>query len=289
MGLSARGIIALGQLIVYVPIVFVAGFLVFRHGFSRGTGWIFLLTLSIVRIVSGAMLVATEQQSNPSHTIVTIATVLESAGLSPLTQATLGFLNSVRKGFSYNNEEGGGINATFLLHIFSSIALALIVIGGSKAGNAKTHDDLDHAMLFRHIGVVLFFILYILIALLHGYYWSQKRDLPKNRRMLLAGISLALPFLFVRIIYAVLSGFAPVALPGDIVEQNSMSKFNSTTGPWWIYLIMSALPEVLAVVTYIIVGIKVPVEKDFYQAKGRSSMEDGYRSDDAFQPAFRKP
>lgn len=47
MGLDARGIIAIVEIVIYVPILFVGGFLAIRHGFTRKAGWIFLFILAI--------------------------------------------------------------------------------------------------------------------------------------------------------------------------------------------------------------------------------------------------
>ena len=112
MGLDQRRGIAVGEVIFYIPVLIVSFILVLRHGFRRQAGWIFLFLLSngefrtflflpipsytllIVRILGGITHALSEQ--NPSNTTLQIIFgIMESAGLSPLMLATLGFLSTV--------------------------------------------------------------------------------------------------------------------------------------------------------------------------------------------------
>ncbi|TCD68818.1 hypothetical protein EIP91_009685 [Steccherinum ochraceum] len=218
--------------------------------------------------VGGAIHVASEQQSNPSTTLITIIAILEGVGLSPLMLATLGFLSTIGQGATESPRLGHGLR---LLGVLASVALILTVVGGVKLGDAKTQDDVDSGTKYRHIGVILFLMLYIFVVLLHGFFWSLKDKIMMHRRTLLAGISAVLPFLFIRTIYAVLSGFSPASVPGTPAPHNSLSKFSSTTGSWEIYMAI------------------VPLEKDFIQADMRGGVEDGYRSDQELHPRMYKP
>ena len=47
MALDKRGDIAVAEVVLYVPILIVSVILIFRHGFTRQAGWIFLLLLSV--------------------------------------------------------------------------------------------------------------------------------------------------------------------------------------------------------------------------------------------------
>jgi hypothetical protein len=69
---------------------------------------------------------------------------------------------------------------------------------------------------------------------------------------LLAGVSLALPPLFVRLVYALLGAFA----------ATTQSRWSSIFGDWKIYLTMGLLMEFIAVTTYVATGILIPAQKD---------------------------
>ena len=47
MALDAHGIIAIVEIIIYVPILILGAVLSYRHGFSRKAGWILLVILSL--------------------------------------------------------------------------------------------------------------------------------------------------------------------------------------------------------------------------------------------------
>ena len=91
--LGARGGLAIAELIFYVPAFFVALWVAFRHGFNRRAGWLFLVILSLVRIVGWSCQLAA--QTNPSIGLKEAAIILSSVGLSPLILAMLGLLSRV--------------------------------------------------------------------------------------------------------------------------------------------------------------------------------------------------
>ncbi len=114
MKLDERGYIAIAELVLYIPILLLSIVLVVRHGAARKAGWIFFAILSIgepcnsllltssmrlivghlARIVGGITHIIWEQNPN-NTTLQTTFSILESAGLSPLLMATLGFLSTV--------------------------------------------------------------------------------------------------------------------------------------------------------------------------------------------------
>lgn len=195
------------------------------------------------------------------------------------------------------------LNGLRLLGILNTVALILVIVGGTNAGNAKKQTDLDNALLYRHIGSILFLVLYGLIVLVHGYLWTRIDSLLKHRRQvssycillsidahphpkLLIGISAVLPFLFVRVLYAVLSAFSPAAVLPNIPPHNSLSKFAPGTGSWQWYLAMSVIAELLTVITYLVVGASIRLQADgIEQAQGiHRGGGEGYRSDYELHP-----
>ncbi|KAK7694240.1 hypothetical protein QCA50_001420 [Cerrena zonata] len=260
MGLDERGDIAVLELIVYTPILVTSGILIFRHGLGRNAGWIYLLILSIIRIVGGSVHLASELGDSNNTTLKIVFGILESAGLSPLLLATLGLLRTVaQRAF-----EG---QITRLLHAFgliSGIALALSITGGTQLANADgDQSKLDSASKLRHIGAILFLVLYVLVVIMHGIFWIRRHEIMKNRRKLLLGISATLPFLGVRVIYSVLASYAPL----DPNDKGGLANFNSSTGSWYIYLMMDVLSELFVVLIYTFVGITVPLDEDYKSTK----------------------
>lgn len=90
MGLTEE-IIAIIELCVYIPIFPLALVVVFRHGWRRQLGWIYLAIFCLIRIVGAGFKVASTR--NPANsTDLERSAILQSIGLSPLLLASMGLL-----------------------------------------------------------------------------------------------------------------------------------------------------------------------------------------------------
>jgi len=151
-----------------------------------------------------------------------------------------------------------------VLGLIAVLGLALSIYGGTSSTSSDP-NTLSKSNTFRHVGVILFVALYGLIVIAHAVCWVQADKLMKHRKALLIGISSALPFLGVRLIYAVLSSFSGSLVPSATSKNtNSLAKFNMATGEWWIYLVMGLLMEYIVVIIYTAVGIRVPLQSDYH-------------------------
>ncbi len=86
--------VAVAEVAYYVPALLVSLYITSKHGFSKGSGWIFLTIFCIIRIVGSAAQLATINKTDP-QTAETIALVCAVLGLSPLVLSTLGILARV--------------------------------------------------------------------------------------------------------------------------------------------------------------------------------------------------
>ena len=93
MTVTSREGIAIAQLIYYVPALPVAIFVAVKHGFSRQGGWVFLILLSLLRIIGGATGIA--EAISPSTGLFIATIITSSIGLSPLLLTMLGMLARV--------------------------------------------------------------------------------------------------------------------------------------------------------------------------------------------------
>jgi len=250
--------------VFYVPIFGISLALAFRHEFKQG--WVFLCMFALTRIIGGAMMVAAELIQPVNVTLYIIAFILEATGLSPLLMATLGFLRAVGQNSAGNS--GQSARVFRILHLVGMAGIALAIYGGSTANDTDPQKQ-SNSNMFRHIGTILFLILYLALAFLHVVYWFQIRTLIKHRRPLLIAISCALPFLGIRMLYAVLSTFSGslVVTSSSTTNTNSLSKFNMATGDWQIYLVMSVMMEGIVAVIYTTAGAKLPLTEDATASK----------------------
>lgn len=177
-----------------------------------------------------------------------------------------------------------------LLGLIGAGALVLGIIGGSNASNAKAQSDLDDANMLRHIGSLLYVVVYVGSALMTLHYWSHANRILMYRRQvcvqfsstpqkqhakalcatqLLKGVTATLPFIAVRVAFGALSAFAPSPFEvedGKVIpvppDYSGLGKFNLSSPYWGLYVALSVVPEYMAILIYAVVGIMTPLGKD---------------------------
>lgn len=91
MTVTYRHGISILELLIYFPSLFVSIFLVIRHGLRKNSGFLFLTTFALARIVGACCDLATI--NNPSTGLFIAAAICSSIGLSPLMLACTGLLS----------------------------------------------------------------------------------------------------------------------------------------------------------------------------------------------------
>jgi hypothetical protein len=91
---SATSGIAIGEVVVFVPLFITALVVMFRHGFVKQMGWVYLLTFTLLSTIGAVlMLLSVHDPSNTKYQ--TWGTALSGAGLSPMSMAPIGLLSRV--------------------------------------------------------------------------------------------------------------------------------------------------------------------------------------------------
>lgn len=91
MHLNEEGYVSVGQLAVYTPALLLSILVCIRHGFSRTSGYVYIVVLCVVRIAGAVCQILT--YSHPTSGLITAVIVLDTIGISPLLLATLGMLS----------------------------------------------------------------------------------------------------------------------------------------------------------------------------------------------------
>jgi hypothetical protein len=86
--------IAIAEICVYIPVFILTLIVVFRHGFKRQAGWIYLAIFCVIRL-AGADFKIAHTQNPTNQTDIEWAAILPSVGLSPLLLASSGLLKRV--------------------------------------------------------------------------------------------------------------------------------------------------------------------------------------------------
>jgi len=165
-------------------------------------------------------------------------------GLSPLLMASLGLIS--RAYYSLLKQPWSTIFSLVIVKIVHTpavIALILCIVG---ATNASSPDQIDSQSTV-HIGVILYLVVWITLVLLTLGACLLKRKREQGEGALIMAVTCAIPFIFIRLLYSLLSAFS------------HDKTFNPVTGSDTATLFMSVLPEMVAVVIYLATGLKLNV------------------------------
>lgn len=73
-----------------------------------------------------------------------------------------------------------------------------------------------------------------------------------------------------RVLYSVLSAYAPLGIPGVTSGSPSLAKFNSSHGDFGIWLVMSVIMEFIVEAIYVTAGLFTPLQNDFIEQRPAS-------------------
>ena len=249
MGLTHREDLDIVELAYYGVATPLIAFILFKHGFGRQIGWLYLAILATLRIVGAATGIASTK--SPSQGLIETPIICTSVGISPLLLSLLGILGRLSQGM-----KGQGVSKILerLINIPIMLGLILAVVAGTKefSSNASTRNG-GYSIL--KAAVLLF--LASLLALTFVTFQTFRRGhfiLDGEMRLLQVSI-LSLPFLAVRVVFSIISAFSQ--------GSNTFSIISDTNRAVIIQAIMSVLMEFSVVALFIAAGLtvrKIPME-----------------------------
>lgn len=245
MTLSNLNDLSIVELIGYTPACLCSTFLCIRHGFGLNKGWIFLLIFFPYTHRWGFLGAGYDPLTNISAT-TTSATLLSSIGLSPLLLTTLGLLNRACK--SINKEHHALIQSIHisLLRLPIIIALVLIIIGSDNSANYLTRYGTYPVQHITQIGIVILFAVFAVVVLITGIFMLNISHAEPGEQRLIYAIATSIPFILIRLIYVVL------------VTLSHIQRFSILHGSVVTFGCMAIMPELIAVIIYLGVGITLP-------------------------------
>lgn len=246
--LNSHDDLAIAIMILYAPGLIGAVICAFQHGLWPMDGWLPLLMYCIVRVVGAALQLATIGNSSSSVTGLTIGAItLLLVGLSPLTVASGGLLRSAAQASSINPR-----TANVAFRVFTVVTIAGLVTGVMGSVNAGTdfaNNGVYKLPVESKVSVGLFAGSWGLLAAgtaVTRRFLSETSRTPRAPEgRLWWAVAIALPLLFVRILYTILS-------------ICNIAAFNYFSGKVFIYGIMVILPEFICLVLFLYAGLTMP-------------------------------
>lgn len=243
MTISYSNGISILQLIVYFPSLFLSIFLVYRHGLRTNSGFIFLSTFALARIVGACCELATI--SNPSTGLFTAAAICSSIGLSPLMLACTGLLSRANNSIEHNTSRPALPAIIFrAFRLLTVVAMAISIAGITSN---MTAEGLEHPDIKTKIGMILYIVCWAVMVLMLLVITVQRGSLERGEGRTLLAVAISSPFILVRVIYAFLIWFL------------HNSTFSILDGSETVALVMSVLEEFAVVIVCIGVGMTLRV------------------------------
>lgn len=237
MTFSSEDILSVAKLVIYVPLLFGAAFVCYRHGIRKNSCWIYLAIFCLVRIVGAAATLYTI--SSTSTTAYTISAVCSVLGLSPLLMATLGIVS--RPFTTIMSARSSAKAAAVPIRILQLLCVVGLILCVVAATNAPTPAQVTGESDLK-IGVGLFTAVYVLLVLVTIFSSLHMSSLQPGESAIIGTVAFALILLAVRLLYSILGTFG------------HNSSFNAITGSIGIQIGMATWEEVFVTAAYIILG-----------------------------------
>ncbi|TKA78863.1 hypothetical protein B0A55_03816 [Friedmanniomyces simplex] len=241
--IGPKGDLAAVELAFYGPAFLIGVFVVFRHGFSRQMGWLYIVVLSILRIIGAAVTLDMEVTNTASASLLETAAITSAVGTAPLLLALMGFLERINHGMEHK-----GISRMVFrpLHLISIAALVMAIIGGTDrmytdASDMKTGKQLGEAAAMVFLGI------YLALAGITLFNVTNVRWVLVNEKHLMRACVIAIPFLAVRISYSIASAFSN---PGGIFYFEDVNVYAEA--------FMQFLMEAIVISLFIFAGLMTP-------------------------------
>ena len=267
--------LSIGTLIFYLPALFIASFVAYKHGFGRQAGWVMLIILALARIIGSICEIVSV--SSPSRGVITAFVILSSVGLSPLVLAMLGLLkrvyvnvlNPYRRSMLKVYRHDGMANGSpvpptvFRLLTLAPVAgLVLAIIGGTDVASTNP-STVATGRTLTHAAIIIFLVVFLLLAVITIITFFSLRSISRGEHYILYAVAFSIPFLFVRLLYSLLANF------------DSGSTFNLTTGSVVVQAFMATIEEFVVVAMYLTAGILAPKKaRDYVQPAGGAAAAD---------------
>jgi hypothetical protein len=248
--------ISIHIILFFAPALFLAIFLAYRHGYGRNSSWLYLILLSVVRLLGAALELATIREPYNIRLYIGNA-ILQSVALSPLILCGMGLIARV-VGSINNNNATAYIKLWHLriIQFLVIVGLVLCVGGGLQLGESfgrlsspaealatVSSAQFPPASIIGQALICAGFGLHVVATSITAL---QARSIEKGERRLVLAVALAMPFLVVRLVFAAMGAF------GSNIDFKPFAFSPAFTN---YYLGMAVVMEIAATAVYLGFGL----------------------------------
>lgn len=246
--IDSRGGLAVAEIAFFSPAFILAVGVCIKQGtFTRNAGWLYLVILSILRLIGASVTLYMETQNDYSVSLIETAAITSSIGTAPLLLVLMGLLEQLH---TQLRQTGHGYSQNIFrpIHLIALVALVLGIVGGTYRTETNNPDNVKTGESCSEAGALLFLAVYLGLAIITLLTAVTRMSFiaSTEKFLIIAGVCV-LPFVLVRIIYTVAVSFAK---PG--------STFYYGTPNVYVEAFMMFAMEAIAVIFYTWAGLLTP-------------------------------
>lgn len=251
--LTPKADLAIAEIAFFSPALIVSAFVVFRHGFSRQLGWIYLVLLSLLRIIGASCILYMVTQNKYTQGLSETAEITSSIGTAPLLLAIIGFMGRVNESLVPE----GRISFIFFrgFQLMALAALIIAIVGGIDANDNPASSSFHTGHELREAASILFLVLYLCEVVLVSLLFRHRNEVATGENRLVLSALLALPFICVRVIYTVLLAFT--------TDRSSVFYFENVNV--YVEAFMQFCMEAIVVLIFTVTGLVTPKRQEYSQ------------------------
>jgi len=240
--------LAIAELVIYLLILPVAHYLLFKHGRHGLEGWFFLITFSLLRIVAAGLQIDNWEKEKKGKPVSSTASIINSVGISALLLSCSGLIHEAST-YEYNHQRKTGWIIMLIMHMTIAGGIAIAAVGGSKlftatnSNDQSTDKDLLIAGYFIILAAMIGEFIYAFYTLTQLKRNASNSSAVRSARILIFGVFAALSIILARVIYSIVYGFT---------LKPSLSPFNGSLA---VKVVLITLVQLLAALCIITAGL----------------------------------
>ncbi|EXJ67208.1 uncharacterized protein A1O5_09855 [Cladophialophora psammophila CBS 110553] len=226
MALDSTTKLSIAELAIYIVLLPLTAWLLYKHGRRALATFFFLFAFDILRIVAAGIQISNHNNTHPS----TSGAIVSSIGLSPLLLACAGLLALLRGYYATSNRsQFATLIEEAAIHVGAITGIALLATGGTKLGDDNdTQSDINTGYTLLEAGAVILLVTWIAVSFLCGQICLKLQ----NQRSAGFVMVLACTFIGVRAIYSVVYAFD---------HAKSLSPFTGTFAVKFVFMFLVQL------------------------------------------------
>lgn len=243
--ISSSEILNIVEIVYFGPALLASAFVCVKHGFSRESGWLLLVILSLVRVIGASTGIAAIEDSTNTNLVI-CSLIMAGIGSTLMVATLTGIVNRIDSG---SGRSPLPPRVRKLVQTIGLAAVVLSIVGGTKIAGSDP-DTRSDGYTYTKAAIILVLVQYLASIAILSFSTLSMRYILAGDRTLFFCVSIAAPFVLVRVIYSICAAFNPTS--------SIFSPRSDTNTAIAVRAVLGIAMEIIAVSLFVFGGIKTP-------------------------------